>query len=213
MAWIIKNVSGMIIDIRDLHVTFQQDQVRDVDILGRENSERSSDLAQMLQKGYLFQIAKDAAMRVDGQLVQKLERAAEKMESVSVQSSKNAAEIEGLKKSNSDLQKSNEQLSAKIDGAARTFEEVKSFFEKFPVQAKAIAESMRNIQAEQKGVAEQRERLQESGTSDAEIRVQDRILASKGAKLQKNLENLGNVVAHKEGDLDKQLEAMEKAGI
>ena len=213
MAWIIKDVGGTIVDIRELHITFQPNQVRDMDLLGRENVERSSEFRMMIQKGYLFEIAKDPVPKIDNQLLHKLESAADKIEAVATQQQKQSEDMQNLKASNEEVRKSNQELATKVNEATRVFSEVKDFVDKFPVMAKTMAEAMRNIQTERREVAEQRVAIQESGASEAEIRAQDRILAAKEQKLQKNVTNLGKAVSHEGADLKDQLKAMEDAGI
>jgi len=215
MAWIVKNISDSIIDIRELCINFQGKAVKDLDIIGRDNAERSSELKQMFQKGFLITIAKDPAPKIDGQLIQKLEAAAGKIEKATSQGEQHAAELEKLKQSNEELktqvQQANIQMASKVDGI---LEQVKAYAEKFPIHAQVVAEALKNIKIEKGDIASQREQLQSSGTSEGEIKTQDKILAAKEQKLQKNVENMGRTVFHDDkADLDKQLKALEEAGI
>ena len=216
MSWIIKNRHAGPVEVRDLSLWFQGLQIRDLDIIGRENVERSSDLKLLFNKGFLEQIRKDAHVsgNVDPKVVEHLNAAVAKVEEVS---NKAAADQAAHARQMGDIQAENANLKKSMAEQAvltnKVLEEVRAFAGKFPADAATFAEAMRNIVAERATIAEKREELAEAGVSDAEIKVADRILALKDKKLEKNLENLGKTVSGSASDVKGALDAMDELGI
>ena len=216
MSWIIKNEHGGPVIIHDLSVTFQGNQIRDLDIIGRENVERSNDLKVLFNMHHLRQIRKDAhsSNSVDPKVIEQLNAAVVKVSEVSLKAASDQAahakQMEEIKAENEGLKKGmaeNTELTNKV------LEEVRAFAQKFPTEVKTFAEAMRNAVAERQAIAQVRDNLANTGTSEAEIKVQDKILALKDKKLEKNLNNLGKTVSSPSTDVKDALDAMDALGI
>jgi hypothetical protein len=213
MAWIIRNETGGIFSVTDLNITFHPHQIRDMDLLGRENAEKSVQLKQLLNGQTLKEIKKDFVPGcVDPQTVDRMEKAAEKF-SVAAENAQKVQEAQNQRIA--DLQVKNEELTKKLDESTATtnkvLEEFRAFAEKFPVQVKNIADAMRNISSERQDIAKQRDEM--AGASDPEIKIQDRILALKDKKLEKNLDNLGKTISGPSTDVNDALKALDELGI
>ena len=217
MGWIIKNRHAGPVEIRDLSVWFQGLQIRDLDIIGRENVERSNDLKLLFNKGFLEQIRKDAhssANSIDPKSIEQLNAAVARVSEVSARA---AADQAAHAKQMGAIQTENENLKKSMAEQAvltnTVLSEVREFAKKFPADVKTFSEAMRNIVAERSAIAEKREELADAGVSEAEIKVADRILSLKDKKLEKNLENLGKTVSGSAADVKGALDAMDELGI
>ena len=60
MAWVVQSTHGGPLEVRDINLMFGPNQIRDLDIVGRENAERSNDIKYLFTKGWLREIRKDA---------------------------------------------------------------------------------------------------------------------------------------------------------
>jgi hypothetical protein len=213
MAWVIKNASSGTIIITDINLTFGPQQIRDLDIIGRDNAERSTDLKVLLaqRNSPLKEIAKDARQgQLDPKIAQQVNDALLKITDVSQQATQAQTE-------------QNEKISALEQKVAETqqmtrdvLEEIRAMSKKFPLHVNVVGEAMKNISVERKEIAEQRAALAdlaESGASESEIAVQDRILAARDKRLEKNCKNLGESISHEGVDLEKSLEALDELGI
>ena len=216
MGWIIKNRHAGPVEVRDLSLWFQGLQIRDLDIIGRENVERSNDLKILMNQHFLEQIRKDAHVSgaIDPKTVEQLNAAVAKVSEVS---NKAAADQAAHAKQMGDIQAENANLKKSMAEQATltntVLNEVREFAKKFPADIKTFSEAMRNIVAERQAISEKREELAEAGVSEAEIKVADRILALKDKKLEKNLENLGKTVSGSAADVKGALDAMDELGI
>ena len=215
MSWVIKNEHSGPVIIHDLNVTFQGNQIRDLDIIGRENVERSNDLKILFNQSHLRQIRKDAhSSSVDPKVIEQLNAAVAKVSEVSV---KAAADQAAHAKQMNDIQAENESLKKSVaentELTNKVLMEVQAFVQKSPVDAKTFAEAIRNAMAERTALAERREDLANSDISEAEIKVQDKILALKDKKLEKNLDNLGKTVSGSSADVKESLDALDALGI
>lgn len=215
MAWMIQSNSEGPVIIADMGLTFTAKQIRNIDLIGRHNAERSSDLKLMMQKGFLKEIAKDASEDgFDPKAIKELNENVLKSNENAKQAQQMAVthqqDIKDLQTQNVELKKQNEELHSKMDFVVA---EVKAFAEKFPGQVKIIAEAMRNIQVEQTQIAVQREALPQSGESDKEIRMQEKILGLREKKLEKNIKNLGSTISESATDFKESLDALDQLGL
>jgi hypothetical protein len=216
MGWIIKNKHAGPVEVRDLCLWFQGGQIRDLDIIGRENVERSNDLKILMNQHFLEQIRKDghSSTSIDPKTVEQLNAAVAKVSEVSV---KAAADQAAHAKQMGDIQAENAGLKKSMAEQAeltnKVLSEVQEFAKKFPADIKTFSEAMRNIVAERQAISEKREELAEAGVSEAEIKVADRILSLKDKKLEKNLENLGKTVSGSAADVKGALDAMDELGL
>ena len=215
MSWIIQSNSEGPVIICDLGLTFSAKQIRNVDLIGRQNAERSNDLKLMIQKGFLREIKKDASDEsIDPQLVQKLTQTVQQATAASEAHSAKITVLEqqntDLKIQNDDMKIQNQQMQTKMD---QILKEIQGFSDKHPVDIKVFVEALKNANAERQVIAEKREALAESGASDAEIKTQDRILALKDKKLEKNTQNIGKTISQSASDIDETLDALDKLGI
>lgn len=217
MAWMIQSNSEGPVIIADIGLTFTAKQIKNVDLIGRHNAEQSNDLKLMIQKCFLKEIRKDPSEQgggIDPKVVQQLQDSAAKAQEHAFAAAEVAAEqtqkIQNLEQQNNALKQQNEELHTKMDSVLN---EVKAFSEKFPMEIKVIAEAMRNASAEHAHVAAVRQSLPSSGDSEQEIKTQERILALKEKKLEKNIKNLGSTISHTATDAKESLDALDQLGI
>lgn len=208
MAWMIQsNAEGPVI-IADIGLTFTARQIKNVDLIGRNNAEQSNDLKLMLLKGFLKEIKKDASEEtVDPKFIQQMQQQITQAQNI-VQTQSEM--IGTLETQNQELKKQNVELHEKMD---RVLDEVKSFADKFPLQIRTIAEAMRNIEGERAVIARERSELPQSGESEAEIKTHDKILAMKEKKLEKNVKNLGSTISESANDYKDALDALDELNI
>ena len=62
MAWVIKNISKSVVIISDLNVILHQNQSKDLDIVGREVAEKSSEVRQALSIGLIEEVKNGARL-------------------------------------------------------------------------------------------------------------------------------------------------------
>ena len=208
MSWLIQSEMEGPVLVADIGLTFTARQIKDIDLIGRCNAERSNDIKYLLLKKFLKEIRKDPSDEgIDPKLVQQFAETVKKAEAnVKLAEAHN----EKLQTQNEALKKQNEEIHAKMDSVLN---EVKAFAEKFPLELKTIGEAMRNIKIEQADVASRREFLPQSGESEAEIATQDKILSMKEKKLEKNLGDLGKTISESAKDVNEALDAMDQLGI
>lgn len=209
MPWIIQSLHEGPVIVNDLNLKFTKDQIRDVDLYGgRDNAERSNDLKCLIFKNYLKEVRKDApsidrAMPGDvGKIVDVVKQHSdEHIQRIEQKLDQHKQEMVAYKQEVLDI--TNKVLS-----------EVKAFAERYPLEIRTIAEAMRNITVERASISEQRSQLVDSGESDADILAQDKLLAMKDKKLEKNLNRLGKTVSvSSDDDLEKSLKALEEIGL
>lgn len=211
MGWIIQNQNDGPIILADINMTFSARQIRDIDIIGRENADKSNDLQLMIQKGFLKEVRKDKHIHAADPTLQKLtEEIKEHREQTSDRMAVVEKQNDELKRQNDELKQQNLELHSKVD---TVLSEVRDFVAKFPLQAKTIAEAMRSIQTERQGIAMQKDALPDSNLSEDEIKAQERILSLKDKKLEKNGEMLGKTVSKSANDIKESLAAMDELGI
>ena len=207
MAWLIQSSSEGPVILADIGLTFTGGQIKNVDLIGRHNAEKSNDLKLMLQKGFLKELRKDSSDEViSPKLVENVNNVIQKANEI-IQEAQATAKANNEKIES--LEKKNEELHSKMDVVLR---EVQSFAEKFPIEIKTIAEALRNASGELGEVKENRANLSGSGESEVEIKTQERILALKEKKLEKNVKNLGSTVSGSATDYKESLDAMDQLG-
>lgn len=208
MAWIIQSEAQGPVIINDIGITLTHRQIRDLDIMGRENVERSNDLKLMIQKGFVREIRKD--IHVPGQSQDVIQKINDSMvQHVKIAEAANQR-MEQIEQTNADLHTKMDENNKLV---ATVLEEVRHFAESKPLDMKIIAEAMRNILSERGNIAVAKQELQESGLSDAEIKAKNRILELQDKKLEKNIKNLGDTISHPGSDLKDNLEALDKLNI
>jgi chromosome segregation ATPase len=201
VAWLIQSDSEGPVLVGDLGLIFTYKQIKNIDLIGRNNAERSADLKYLLTKKYLREIRKDASDdSPDPKLVQKLTETVQQAQT----------QVEAQNEQISELTRQNAELQSKMD---RVLEEVKAFAKQHPIDIKAFAEAMRNAAAEKQTITAEKEKLGQEGVSEAEIKTQEKILSLKEKKLDKNLENLGKTISHSSEDYNDAIEALDKLGI
>jgi hypothetical protein len=190
---------------------FGPNQIRDLDIVGRENAEHSNDIKYLFSKGWLKEIRKDAftshGTPPDMSGVQKVVEEANKASlaataATEALNTKLSMENEELRKKMSQMELSQKQSAE--DGSKKMdqlLSLVKSFAEAHPAEARAAAAAMRNIQTEQKQIEEM---------SQAEIEAHGKILDMRKKNLKQNMENLGKTVAQSSGNVKEALDAMDQ---
>jgi small-conductance mechanosensitive channel len=209
MAWIIQNNSNSIVCIDDLGIVLQRGQTRDVDLLGRENAERSRFLRNALSAGLLTEVKKDAytppGTGIDSQVVDAMKKTTEQAVAAA------EAAQEAVKLQSDTIQKQNQVMaeqSAALKSTTAALDRMKELFERFPEEMRAIKDAMTNIKVERSVIAEKQATLTD-GTSDAEMKMQEKILKKRDAALEKNYKHLGETVTKKvDAELGDALDAM-----
>lgn len=206
MAWIIQSDAQGPVIINDIGITLTHRQIRDLDLIGREQAERSIDLKLVIQKGFVKEIKKDPYVptQVASEAIKRINESMEKHAEASNQ------RIQKLEDAHDNLSKKVEENTKLV---STVLDEVRQFSEKRPLDIKVIAEAMRNILSERGSIAVQKQDVQESGLSDAEIKAKHRILELQDKKLEKNLKNLGDTISHTGSDLKESLDALDQLDI
>jgi chromosome segregation ATPase len=214
--------------LQDIGITITRGQLRDLDLIGRENAERSNDVKLALAKNYVKTVRKDAISTGSGvpqQVVDAISTAASKMDEATAA---NTDVVKRLEERNRELEKKLAEQKAAFDAqieeqrrhneqaesnANKVLDEVRDFAKRLPIEIRTIGEAMRNIQVERAQVAEARSSLAESGHTEEEIKAQERILALKDKKLEKNFKDLGKTVSSSATDVTEALDALDELGI
>lgn len=214
MAWLIQHDKGGYYIVTDINISFGPNQIRDLDLIGRDVAEKSNDLKNAISTQKLKEIRKDAITKDSDPAIVQMNETLKEQHGLAQQQAQRMDVVEkqneDLKQQNMDLKQQNIELKQKMDSV---LDEVKSFADKFPIQIREIAEAMRNIQVERAHIAEKLEALPQSGASDIEIKTQERILALKEKKLEKNVRNLGNTISHPDSDIQENLDALDALDI
>lgn len=220
MPWRVQSVSEGPLVLSDIGLTFRKGDIRDLDLIGRENAERSNDIKYALIKGWLVELEKGpgpdkpAATGVDPAVVAQLSAAAQKADqTVTKLEQSNQKLQEQLKIQSEKLdqqEKHNAEVMAKAD---MVLEEVKTFFHNNPLDIRVFKEALENIKVERSEIKDAREVLKDSGDSEAEIAARDRILKLKDEKLEKNAGDIGKSISKSADDIDQALDAMDELGI
>lgn len=224
MAWIVQSQTDGQLIVSDLNITFpKKGSMKDVDLFGgRENVSRSSDLHLLLQKGFLKEVKKDAiTINIDHEKINESINVVQ--ETVNQISQTTSSSIQKLEEQQLALEQKivqhnqamSEHKTEVVSMMEKILAEVRSYAEKHPVEIQAIATAIKNIQVERGQIAQKLEKLEESDPvdSDAEIRLQERLLKMKDGKLKKNVTNLGKSISATAGeDIASSLAALDELG-
>lgn len=235
MAWRVQSLCEGPVVLNDLGLIFTKGSIRDLDVIGREHAEKSNDIKLALQKGWLRELEKspspgapDSANGLGQEVVDQLQATAQKAEEAATQAQKISesqnALIEKLEANNAKLQEQlsqqqqhmqaqGEHAEALVAKSEDILQEVRNFIEKSPLDAKVLAEALKNIQAERALIKGEKEHLMSSGDSEAEISLKTKILDLKDQKLEKNAEQIGKSISGSVEDIDDLLEDMDELGI
>lgn len=219
------------LNIADMGLAFMKGQIRDLDLVGRENAERSSDIKLALMKGWLRELEKGPSASpagLDPAVVDNLAQAAQKASDMAAQASETVAAqsnmISRLEETNSRLEAQltkyeedsrlkERQQAELLEKTQRILEEVRAYNERDPLTLRTIKEALRNIQAEKKEVRARMDGLESDGTSDGEMEAHQKILSLKEKTLDKNLEDLGKSVSKEANSVEDALDALDELGI
>lgn len=219
------------LNIADMGLAFMKGQIRDLDLVGRENAERSSDIKLALMKGWLRELEKGPSASpagLDPAVVDNLAQAAQKASDMAAQASETVAAqsnmISRLEETNSRLEAQltkyeedsrlkERQQAELLEKTQRILEEVRAYNERDPLTLRTIKEALRNIQAEKKEVRARTDGLESDGTSDGEIEAHQKILSLKEKTLDKNFEDLGKSVSKEANSVEDALDALDELGI
>jgi len=219
MSWIVQNMCEGPLCITDVGITMNgKGQLRDLDLIGRDNAERSNDIKVLLLKGFIRTVRKDAAppsvsMAPDPKLMEQLKTTAEMAtkanEALIAASQQNTA----LQQQLDDQRKQNSET---MDLARKILEEVRGFAKAEPLDVRVIKEALDNIKAEKLHVARQIAEVEEAkpkDITDRELEAHEKILKVKEKKLEKNFQELGHTISKSAEDVDDVLGALEDEGI
>lgn len=219
------------LNIADMGLAFMKGQIRDLDLVGRENAERSSDIKLALMKGWIRELEKGPSASpagLDPAVVDNLAQAAQKASDMAAQASETVAAqsnmISRLEETNSRLEAQltkyeedsrlkERQQAELLEKTQRILEEVRAYNERDPLTLRTIKEALRNIQAEKKEVRARMDGLESDGTSDGEMEAHQKILSLKEKTLDKNFEDLGKSVSKEANSVEDALDALDELGI
>jgi hypothetical protein len=206
--------------LADLGLTFTKGQIRDLDLMGRENAEKSNDIRIALTKGWLAELNKDPSPAARPDVAEGIRQAAERVAGDAERAmAAQRGVIEKLEDQNRKLaeqlerQAKNEGRQAEIlDKTTRILAEVKSFAERDPVLLRSLKETMENIVSERTSIREASEEAKSSGVSEKEIEAQERILKLRDQKLEKNFEQIGKTISKEADSVEDALSALDQLG-
>lgn len=221
MAWIIQSACDGPILINDLGLTLHKGQMKDLDLLGRENAERSNDVKVLLNMNppRIRTVKKDPYTppgQVDPQVLKDLtETASKARETVEAQAAiiKDLRDdVSAAKENAADLRAQNQAIILKMEAVLSA---VSKFAEEHPREIRTIKEAIENIKVERSQIAEKKAEIQAStDMTDAEIKMQDKLLTIRDKKLEKNYKDLGKTITKGEdASVDEALDAMDELGI
>lgn len=223
MSWMIQSMNEGPIILSDVGITMTRGQIRDLDLIGRENAERSNDIKLALMKGWIKELRKDAhsASGIDPKIVQQMQEAASKANHVAEQLEQVTAD---QKQTIGKLEESNKRLGEELEAQKATTAEVLSntkqlmtkmqeMIDQDPLRMRAIKEAIANIKVEQVAVSKEQKELAASGDSEAEIKAREKILQMKEKKLKKNYDDIGRTMTDDSSQIDEALDALDSLGI
>jgi chromosome segregation ATPase len=193
---------------------------RDLDLIGRENAERSNDIKIALAKGWIKTIRKDASARemgsVNPQVVQQLQEATRKVSEATANQAEVLKQLEDRNRKMEDLEERNRKLEQSLQEQKgkqdEILAEVRAFAGQFPLGIQTIKDAMKNAQAERTVIAAEKEKMSAADT-DADLKAQARILEAKDKKLEKNIDHLGKTVSKSAEDMKDVMDAMDELNI
>lgn len=215
MAWIVQSMTEGPLCITDVGITMTKGQLRDLDLIGRDNAERSNDIKVLLLKGFLRTVRKDASPSIssaDPKIIEQLKEAAEMANKANQQLETANANNAALQQQLAEQKKKTEEA---VDISKKVLEELRAFAEHDPLGIRTIKKALENIQAEKgqvvKEIAESRKAPEP--VSDRELKTHEQILRAKERKLEKNFKELGKTVSKSAEDIDDLVDAMDEEGI
>lgn len=214
MAWVIKNISQSVVIISDLNLIMHQNQSKDLDLIGREVAEKSSEVRQALAMGLIEEVKKDPHEKAGGiaqEVVAEIKQTANKA-------------VEAAEKANAAIEKQEETIKAQEETikayqedqkeTLSVLEQMKAMLAQYPEETRAIKKAIEGIGKERVIIAEQRENLKTSpDMSEAEIDVQEKILKRRDERLEKNLDNMGESIRVEDADVQESMDALDELGL
>lgn len=215
VAWIVQNTSNSIVCIDDLGIVLQRGQTRDLDLIGRDNAERSRNLKNAISGGLLTEVKKDVisstGSSVDQQVIDSMKKTTEQAVAAAT-AAQDAVKVqaETIKNQNQVMA----EQSAALKSTTAALDKMRDLFERFPEEMRAIKDAMTNIKIERTVIAEKQTTPFTDGMSEAELKTQEKILKKRDAALEKNYQQLGETITKKvDADLGDALDAMDQLGI
>jgi len=216
MAWIIQSISQGPIVINDLGIMLTFNQTRDIDLVGRENSERSNDIKYFLAKGMIKTIRKDAysSDKLDPALVQEIKNNSEEIKTATANLSKIEGSVDqafqaaqmaqaAVVKMTGDIEEQKKQNEAILETNKKVLDVVMKFAEDHPVEIRKMKEAIENIKIERTIISGKQEALQQNTEmSDAEIKTQEKIMGLKDKRLEKNIKEIGKKIVKSDDSKD-----------
>jgi DNA repair exonuclease SbcCD ATPase subunit len=216
MAWIIQSISQGPIIINDLGLMLTYNQTRDIDLVGRENSERSNDIKYFLAKGMIKTIRKDAftpSGGIDPAVVQQLTQNSQDIKQATENLGKLEASVEQANQAaklaqqaagqiQQDMEAQKKQNQNILDMSQQVLDVVRKFAEDHPVEIRKMKDAIDNIKIERTVISEKKEALENSDMSEAEINTQEKILNLKDKRLEKNIKEIGKKIIKSEDSKD-----------
>ena len=221
MAWEITSTLEGPVELSDLGIVLTKNcPRRDLDLIGRENAERSNDIKIAMAKGWIKTIRKDPSARDAGgvslQVVQQLQEATKRVNEAAAAHAEVVKQLDDRNSRLEELEDRNRKLEQSLQEQKGKQEEilaeVRAFADAFPLGIKTIKEAMKNAQAERTVIAAEREKMSSADT-DADLKAQARILEAKDKKLEKNVNHLGKTVSKSAEDMKDVMDAMDELNI
>jgi chromosome segregation ATPase len=229
MAWIIQSISQGPIVINDLGIMLTFNQTRDIDLVGRENSERSNDIKYFLAKGMIKTIRKDAYSqdKLDPALVQEIKNNSEEIKTATANLSKIEGSVDqafqaaqmaqaAVVKMTGDIEEQKKQNEAILETNKKVLDAVMKFSEDHPVEIRKMKEAIENIKIERTIISGKQEALQQNTEmSEAEIKTQEKIMGLKDKRLEKNIKEIGKKIVKSDDskDINDAISGLEDLGI
>lgn len=207
MSWIVKAISN--VSIADLNLNISANGIYDLDVLGRSHAENSKDLKILFARSLLKEIKKDATSQEDNINVTEIKQAVQEVKTTTTAQN---TQIENQNKIIQQVSSETEKLKLEVSKVNYKLDEVismiRSYAEKEPVNARTIAEALKNANIELGKVNSELE--EKNNPSINEISTHDRILQNKQKTLKKNIENLSATITKPDVDTQKALEALDQ---
>ena len=217
MAWIVQSMSEGPLCITDVGITMTKGQLRDLDMIGRDNAERSNDIKVLILKSFLRTVRKDAAPSTiaapDPKIMEQLKAASEMASKAN--EALNAANANNIALQQQ-LVEQKQKAEEAVDLAKLVLEEVRAFAKTDPLGVRTIKEALENIKLEKVQVIQQisaAEAKVKENVSDRELKAHEQILKAKEKKLDKNFKDLGQTVSKSSESVDALLDTLDKEGI
>lgn len=228
MVWRVQSVSEGPVVLNDIGFIFTKGAIRDLDLIGRENAEKSNDIKLALQKGWLKELEKSGrpslpeSPALDSGLIDKLNESINKANATVAQteqvSAAQQAMIAKLEENNSKLQaqlqaqqqkldNQETQMSVLVSKSDAILAEVKALFDKDPIGTRTMLEALKNIKSER---ADIKEAMETTGDSEQEIAASHKILEMRDKKLEKNADQIGKSLSKDSESLDDMVDDLDE---